>query len=140
MPWSQPAARMREFASALRAIWHGQHTGERLRFRGDCYTHTLMTPMFGPGPLPSGPPRIWLVGVGRSIRARARVLLRRRALAGRHRYAGTGFCYRLGAWQRDVPGAGHARQLRPPPLTSRTAATALPSSSPGPSPRSWDGG
>jgi probable F420-dependent oxidoreductase len=64
MPWSQPAARMKEFASALRAIWHSWQTGERLRFRGDFYTRTLMAPMFDPGPLPSGPPRIWLAGVG----------------------------------------------------------------------------
>ncbi|MDX2646259.1 TIGR03617 family F420-dependent LLM class oxidoreductase [Streptomyces sp. PA03-1a] len=64
MPWSRPAARMKEFAGALRAIWHSWQTGERLRFRGEFYTHTLMTPMFDPGPLPSGPPRIWLAGVG----------------------------------------------------------------------------
>lgn len=56
MPWSRPAARMKEFAAALRAIWHSWQTGDRLRFRGEFYTHTLMTPMFDPGPLPSGPP------------------------------------------------------------------------------------
>ncbi|MGW6460952.1 TIGR03617 family F420-dependent LLM class oxidoreductase [Streptomyces sp. NPDC055078] len=64
MPWSRPAARMREFASALRAIWHSWETGDTLDFRGDFYTHTLMTPMFDPGPVPSGPPRIWIAGVG----------------------------------------------------------------------------
>lgn len=64
MPWSQPAARMREFAEALRAVWHSWQTGGRLAFRGDFYTHTLMTPMFDPGPLPSGPPAVWLAAVG----------------------------------------------------------------------------
>ncbi|WP_377267510.1 TIGR03617 family F420-dependent LLM class oxidoreductase [Peterkaempfera sp. SMS 1(5)a] len=64
MPWSQPAARMREFTAALRAIWHSWQTGDKLDFRGDFYTHNLMTPMFDPGPLASGPPRIWLAGVG----------------------------------------------------------------------------
>ncbi|MFD0112503.1 TIGR03617 family F420-dependent LLM class oxidoreductase [Streptomyces sp. NPDC058320] len=64
MPWSQPAARMREFAGALRAIWHSWQTGDKLDFRGDFYTHTLMTPMFDPGPLPSGSPRLWLAAVG----------------------------------------------------------------------------
>ncbi|MFJ6670168.1 TIGR03617 family F420-dependent LLM class oxidoreductase [Actinosynnema sp. NPDC091369] len=64
MPWSRPAARMREFVLALRAIWHAWETGERLRFRGEFYTHTLMTPFFDPGPNPHGPPKVWLAGVG----------------------------------------------------------------------------
>jgi probable F420-dependent oxidoreductase len=64
MPWSRPAARMREFVLALRAIWHSWATGERLRFRGEFSTHTLMTPFFDPGPNPHGPPKVWLAGVG----------------------------------------------------------------------------
>ncbi|WP_308258520.1 TIGR03617 family F420-dependent LLM class oxidoreductase [Saccharothrix obliqua] len=64
MPWSRPAARMREFVLALRAIWHAWETGERLRFRGEFSTHTLMTPFFDPGPNPFGPPAVWLAGVG----------------------------------------------------------------------------
>ncbi|OYD66651.1 TIGR03617 family F420-dependent LLM class oxidoreductase [Rhodococcus sp. OK302] len=64
MPWSKPAARMEEFATALRAIWHSWSTGDKLDFRGDFYNHTLMTPMFDPGPLDVGSPRIWIAGVG----------------------------------------------------------------------------
>ncbi|MBB5956703.1 putative F420-dependent oxidoreductase [Saccharothrix tamanrassetensis] len=64
MPWSHPAARMREFVLALKAVWHTWATGERLRFRGEFYTHTLMTPFFDPGPNPHGPPKVWLAGVG----------------------------------------------------------------------------
>ena len=64
MPWSAPAARMREFVAAVRAIWHSWETGERLRFRGEHYRHTLMTPFFSPGPNPHGAPPIWLAGVG----------------------------------------------------------------------------
>lgn len=64
MPWSHPAARMREFVLALRAIWDSWATGERLRFRGEFYTHTLMTPFFSPGPNPHGAPKVWLAGVG----------------------------------------------------------------------------
>ncbi len=64
MPWSKPAARMREFVQALRAIWRSWETGERLQFRGEFYTHTLMTPAFSPGPNPFGPPPVFVAGVG----------------------------------------------------------------------------
>lgn len=64
MPWSHPAARMREYIRALHAIWDAWETGERLEFRGEFYTHTLMTPFFSPGPNPHGRPRIHLAGVG----------------------------------------------------------------------------
>jgi probable F420-dependent oxidoreductase len=64
MPWSAPAARMREYISALRAIWTSWQTGERLNFRGDHYTHTLMTPFFSPGPSPFGQPRVFLGALG----------------------------------------------------------------------------
>jgi probable F420-dependent oxidoreductase len=64
MPWSRPAARMRELVLALRAIWGAWQEGERLDFRGEFYTHTLMTPVFDPGPNPFGPPRVFLAGVG----------------------------------------------------------------------------
>lgn len=64
MPWSHPAPRMREFISAMRAIWECWQNGTKLDFRGDFYTHTLMTPFFNPGPNQFGPPRVFLAGVG----------------------------------------------------------------------------
>ena len=64
MPWSHPAARMRELILAMRAIWASWNTGERLEFRGEFYRHTLMTPMFDPGPNPFGDPVVTLAGVG----------------------------------------------------------------------------
>jgi probable F420-dependent oxidoreductase len=64
MPWSAPADRMREYLLAVRAIWHSWASGERLRFVGEHYTHTLMTPFFDPGPNPHGNPPIVLAGVG----------------------------------------------------------------------------
>jgi probable F420-dependent oxidoreductase len=67
MPWSHPAPRMREFISALRAIWACWNDGTRLNFRGDFYTHTLMTPFFDPGPNPHGAPRVLLAGVGEAM-------------------------------------------------------------------------
>jgi probable F420-dependent oxidoreductase len=64
MPWSPPAARMREFVQALRAIWRCWYEGEKLAFRGEHYTHTLMTPNFVPKNNPYGPPRVVLAAVG----------------------------------------------------------------------------
>ncbi len=64
MPWSHPAPRMREFVLALRAIWTSWQESAPLRFEGDFYRHTLMTPFFDPGPNPFGLPRVWLAGVG----------------------------------------------------------------------------
>jgi probable F420-dependent oxidoreductase len=67
MPWSHPAARMKEFISALRAIWATWQDGTKLDFRGDFYTHTLMTPFFNPGPLEVGPPKVFLAAVGTAM-------------------------------------------------------------------------
>jgi probable F420-dependent oxidoreductase len=64
MPWSRPADRMREYVLALRAIWNTWQTGEALDFRGEFYTHTLMPPLFSPGPLQFPSPPIWLAAVG----------------------------------------------------------------------------
>lgn len=64
MPWSRPAARMREAVEAIRSIWRSWDSGERLDFTGEFYTHTLMAPTFNPGPNPHGRPPIYLAGVG----------------------------------------------------------------------------
>jgi probable F420-dependent oxidoreductase len=67
MPWSHPAARMREYVLALRAIWDCWAGGTPLHFEGEFYRHTLMTPMFDPGPNPYGNPPLLLAGVGESM-------------------------------------------------------------------------
>ena len=64
MPWSHPAARMRELVLAIRAIWACWNDGTPLEFRGEFYRHTLMTPFFNPGPNPFGNPKILLAAVG----------------------------------------------------------------------------
>lgn len=64
MPWSKPAARMREFISAMHAIWRSWNEGEKLDFRGDFYTHTLMTPFFNPGRNEYGAPKVYIAAVG----------------------------------------------------------------------------
>jgi probable F420-dependent oxidoreductase len=64
MPWSHPARRMREMILALRAIWAAWHEEAPLRFEGEFYRHTLMTPNFTPPRHPAGPPPVYLAGVG----------------------------------------------------------------------------
>ena len=59
-----PVARMREMVLAMRAIFDAWETGERLQFEGEFYRHTLMTPMFNPGPNAHGAPPIWLGALG----------------------------------------------------------------------------
>ncbi|MEH6634794.1 MAG: TIGR03617 family F420-dependent LLM class oxidoreductase [Halioglobus sp.] len=62
--FSPPAARMREYILALKAIFDCWQNGTRLDFTGKYYRHTLMTPMFNPGPLDCGPPPILLGALG----------------------------------------------------------------------------
>lgn len=64
MPWSRPAARMREMVNAMRAIWACWNDGEKLDFRGEFYKHTLMTPFFNPGRSEFGAPKVFLAAVG----------------------------------------------------------------------------
>ncbi len=67
MPWSHPAHRMREFVSALRAIWAAWQDGTKLRFEGDFYTHKIMTPMFTPEPLSCTLPKVFIAAVGETM-------------------------------------------------------------------------
>ena len=64
MPWSKPASRMREFVLAMRAVWRCWYEQEPLDFRGEFYSHTLMTPMFTPARLEHGAPRVMIAAVG----------------------------------------------------------------------------
>jgi probable F420-dependent oxidoreductase len=71
MPWSRPAARMREMVRAIKAIfacWEGE---AELDFRGEFYTHTIMIPAFDPGPNPFGPPPVFMGGFGPLMTAAA---------------------------------------------------------------------
>jgi len=67
MEWSHPAPRMREMILAMRAIWDTWQNGTPLEFRGEFYTHTLMTPFFTPSASDwdgFGAPQVYLAGVG----------------------------------------------------------------------------
>jgi probable F420-dependent oxidoreductase len=55
---------MREYVLALRAIWASWEHETPLRFEGEFYSHTLMTPNFSPGANEFANPAIYLGGVG----------------------------------------------------------------------------
>jgi probable F420-dependent oxidoreductase len=71
MPWSRPAARMRELVAGISAIWDAWEHGATLDFRGDFYTHTRMIPAFDPGPNRFGRPPIFTAGGGPEMTAAA---------------------------------------------------------------------
>jgi|688.fasta_scaffold223861_3 probable F420-dependent oxidoreductase len=70
MPWSSPAARMEDYIKALRAIFESWRTGSRLRYEGEHYRHTLMTPVFTP-PHHDHPIPIAIAAVGEVMTALA---------------------------------------------------------------------
>ncbi|HEX3707391.1 MAG TPA: TIGR03617 family F420-dependent LLM class oxidoreductase [Mycobacteriales bacterium] len=62
--WESPVAQMREWVEAIHAIFACWQSGEKLDYRGTYTNHTLMTPMFDPGPNEFGPPPILLGALG----------------------------------------------------------------------------
>lgn len=64
MPWHGAATQMREMIQAIHAIWDCWYDQKPLAFKGDYYTHTLMTPMFSPNNIQYGRPKIAMAAVG----------------------------------------------------------------------------
>ncbi len=62
--WSHPAARMAEYVQSLRAIFRCWEKGEKLKFEGEHYRFTLMTPEFSPPPTGLPMPPIAIAAVG----------------------------------------------------------------------------
>jgi len=108
MPWGKPVARMREFIAALQAIWSCWNDGTELRFEGEYYRHTLMTPMFVPEAQPYGTPRVFLAAVGEAMTE-----LCGEVADGMHTHAFTTPRYidevSLPALQRGIEKAGRTR-------------------------------
>jgi probable F420-dependent oxidoreductase len=64
MPWSSPAAGIREVVLPKRAIWGKRHEGYPLEFKGKFYNPTLMKPVIAPTKSQYGAPRMNLPAVG----------------------------------------------------------------------------
>lgn len=69
VPFSPPAPRMHEYIRAVKAFFDCWQHDLPLHFEGEYYRHTLMTPMFNPGPNPHGSPPILLGAVGPKMTA-----------------------------------------------------------------------
>ncbi len=63
MPWGRPAARLKDYILALRAIWESFQTESGLDYEGEFYRHTLMSPFFNPGPIEHPEIPIYIAGV-----------------------------------------------------------------------------
>jgi probable F420-dependent oxidoreductase len=66
MPWSAPAARMRDYVGALRACFETFQTGRPLAYTSAAYSLARMQPFFKPDALPPEQARIpiWLGAIG----------------------------------------------------------------------------
>ncbi|MDE0271634.1 MAG: TIGR03617 family F420-dependent LLM class oxidoreductase [Gammaproteobacteria bacterium] len=64
MPWHGPAKQMREMIEAINAIWDCWYDGKPLKYTGEFYQHTLMTPEFTPPNQAVGRPKVLLAAVG----------------------------------------------------------------------------
>jgi probable F420-dependent oxidoreductase len=62
--FDRPVARMRDTVEAVRAIFATWQEGVRLDHRGPYRRHTLMTPVFSPGPAAWDPPAVVVGGLG----------------------------------------------------------------------------
>jgi probable F420-dependent oxidoreductase len=62
--WGKPVEHMREIVAATKAILDGWQSGQTIEFRGEYTTHTLMTPVFDPGPNPFGVPKVLVGALG----------------------------------------------------------------------------
>jgi probable F420-dependent oxidoreductase len=61
--WGQPVARLRDVILSLRAIWHSWATGDKLRYRGEFFSFTLMSPFFTPPKRETAHVPIYIAGV-----------------------------------------------------------------------------
>jgi alkanesulfonate monooxygenase SsuD/methylene tetrahydromethanopterin reductase-like flavin-dependent oxidoreductase (luciferase family) len=71
MPWSDPAGRMRDFVGAVRHIFGAFQGDHPMDYRSEHYQHTLLHPLFNPGPIEEPDIPIALGGVGPRLTALA---------------------------------------------------------------------
>jgi probable F420-dependent oxidoreductase len=65
--WAAPVPRLREYIESLRAIWTTFQTNAPLRYTGEHYKFTLMTPFFSPSPIKNPDIPIYIAGVNEGL-------------------------------------------------------------------------
>ncbi|MDX1469352.1 MAG: LLM class flavin-dependent oxidoreductase, partial [Acidimicrobiia bacterium] len=61
--WGSPGPRLRDYILALRAIWDTWQNSAPLRYEGEFYKFSLMTPFFDPGPIRYPDVPVYIAGV-----------------------------------------------------------------------------
>jgi probable F420-dependent oxidoreductase len=61
--WDSPGPRLRDYILSMRAIWNGWQNGKPLKYEGEFYKFSLMTPFFAPSPMPHSNIPIFIAGV-----------------------------------------------------------------------------
>lgn len=67
----KPAPQLREYIQAMRAVWDSWQNGVPLKYDGEFYKLSLMTPFFNPGPIPNPDVPVYIAGVGPYLSALA---------------------------------------------------------------------
>lgn len=67
----KPAPQLREYIEAMRAVWDSWQNGTPLRYDGEFYKLSLMTPFFNPGPISHPDVPVYIAGVGPYLSALA---------------------------------------------------------------------
>lgn len=65
--WERPLRRMRETIEAVRALWDTFQNGTRLRYEGEFFNLSLMTPFFRAAPLDVPPPPIYISTINKGM-------------------------------------------------------------------------
>lgn len=60
----KPAPQLREYIEAMRAVWDTWQNGTSLKYDGEYYKLSLMTPFFNPGPISHPHVPVYIAGVG----------------------------------------------------------------------------
>jgi probable F420-dependent oxidoreductase len=64
MRWESPGPKFREYVQAVKELFAAFQSGGQPEFRGEFYTHTMLTPFFRPQPLVDvAAPEVWIAAV-----------------------------------------------------------------------------
>jgi len=68
MSWPDSViGKLREQIDAIRAFWNTWQTGEKLKFKGEYYNLSLMSPFFDPGPIDYPKIPVYIAGVNKGL-------------------------------------------------------------------------